>query len=149
MGRGAEGATSPASYRHWTAEHVRFADLDPLGHVNNNAFGVYFEQGRVGFARESRLLEGRPGIGTVLARFAADYLAELGHPAGIAVGTRILSVGRSSFVFGQGVFAGERCFAVAESVTVLFDLATRRPVALDPAQRRLLEAWMESFSGAR
>jgi hypothetical protein len=27
----------PAAYRFWMDEHVRFSDLDPLGHANNNA----------------------------------------------------------------------------------------------------------------
>ena len=36
-----------ASYSFWTEEILRFADLDMVGHVNNNAIGVFIENGRV------------------------------------------------------------------------------------------------------
>jgi acyl-CoA thioester hydrolase len=39
-------AMDPASYRFWVTEHIRFADLDLLGHVNNVAFTVYAESCR-------------------------------------------------------------------------------------------------------
>ena len=35
-----------ASYRAWVQIPIRFSDQDLLGHVNNNAIGVYFEHAR-------------------------------------------------------------------------------------------------------
>src|SRR3954447_19148774 len=35
--------TSREFYPYWINESVRFADLDPLGHVNNAAISTYFE----------------------------------------------------------------------------------------------------------
>ena len=40
-------AVDPASYRFWIEDHVRFADLDPLGHCNNAAISTFFESSRV------------------------------------------------------------------------------------------------------
>ena len=39
--------TSREFYPYWIDESVRFADLDPLGHVNNAAISTYFESARV------------------------------------------------------------------------------------------------------
>lgn len=139
----------PAAYRQWTGERVRFSDLDPLGHVNNNAFGVYFETARLGFFEAVRLhQEANAGTGvesrreaTVVARLTIDFLAELGYPADLRVGTRLSRLGRSSFAYRQGLFSGDRCFATAETISVLFDLRDRKPKPLSPAQRERLTAF--------
>ncbi len=44
--------TDRSIYPHWAQDHVRFQDLDRLGHVNNIAFCVYSETGRVKFAED-------------------------------------------------------------------------------------------------
>lgn len=134
--------TDPARYRHWAEEQVRFADLDPLGHVNNNAVGVYFESGRVAFYRATRLHEGTPDRRPVVRRIVIEFLAELHFPAALRVGTRPVRIGRSSITFRQGLFTAGRCVATAETVSVMFDLAARRPVSLSDAQRAALAALM-------
>jgi len=53
--------------------------------------------------------------------------------------TRVLSIGRSSFTFGQGVFKDELCVATAESVGVQMNGETRRSQPLTPA----MIAWLE------
>ncbi len=134
--------TDPASYRHWAEEHVRFADLDLLGHVNNNAIGVYFETGRVAFYRTTRLHEGTPERRPVVRRVTIDFLAELHFPAALRVGTRPVRLGTTSITFRQGLFAVEQCIATAETISVMFDLAARRPVALTAEQRAALATLM-------
>src|SRR3546814_7120223 len=47
----------PASYSFWTEERLRYADLDPLSHVNNNAIGVFLENGRVYLRSEEHTSE--------------------------------------------------------------------------------------------
>ena len=44
--------TDRGTYATWTADSVRYADLDPNGHVNNGAVNQYFEDGRVHFRSE-------------------------------------------------------------------------------------------------
>ena len=34
------------SYDKWTREIIRYGDLDPVGHVNNNAYGLFIENAR-------------------------------------------------------------------------------------------------------
>jgi len=137
------------SYAHWTPERVRFSDLDPLGHVNNNVFGVYFETARLAFFAATRLhaeaYEGR-AVGerreaTVVARLTVEYRAELGYPAELEIGTRLVGLGGASFTYRQALFVGTTCHAVAETVSVLFDLTTRRSRPLSPEQRGRLAAF--------
>lgn len=130
-----------SSYRHWASETVRFFDTDALGHVNNNAFGLFFESARLAFYRDAGFpLERRPRIATVIGRIAIDFLAELRWPATLAVGTRMSRVGTKSFTYRQAVFTDEGCHAVAETVSVCFDLETRRSVDIPELLRPLLLA---------
>ena len=39
-------ANQRQSYNKWTREVIRYADLDPVGHVNNNAYGLFIENAR-------------------------------------------------------------------------------------------------------
>ena len=39
----------PASYHYQTEIHLRFRDLDAMGHVNNAVFITFFEVGRAGY----------------------------------------------------------------------------------------------------
>jgi acyl-CoA thioester hydrolase len=134
------------AYRQWTPERVRFADLDALGHVNNNAFGVYFETARISFADAARLhvdanRDGKQVEATVIVRITIDFLAELDFPADVEIGTRLIRMGKTSFTYAQGLFVGDQCHATAETISVLFDLATRRPKPLSEGQRERLAAF--------
>ncbi len=96
-------------YRFWGRDVLRFADLDPNGHVNNIAYAVFCENGRVEF-RESHYPKMETGAGTdfVIVRFAIDYIGALYYPGVVEVGTRALGVGRSSYRLGQGLFGEDR-----------------------------------------
>lgn len=137
--------TDPASYRVWYSDSIRFADLDPLGHVNNNAIGVYFEDARLHLFTEARLYRdghAKGGQASVVVRLAIDFLKEIDWPNDIRVGSRVTKVGTSSFGYVQGLFVGDTCHATAETVQVLFDPAARTKVALDAGQKERLAALM-------
>ena len=133
------------SYRFWGRDVLRFADLDPNGHVNNIAYAVFCENGRVEF-RESHnpKMETGPGMETgagtdfVIVRFAIDYIAELNYPGTIDIGTRVLGVGRSSYRLGQGLFDGDKCVATAESVIVCIDPESQRARPIPDGLRQSL-----------
>ncbi|MEQ1438898.1 thioesterase family protein [Fontimonas sp. SYSU GA230001] len=135
-------ATDVAAYRFWIDEHVRFDDLDMLGHVNNKSFTTYAESGRAAFLRHTGLW--RPGAApvNVIARLEVDYLRELHYPADVRVGVRVLRIGRSSFTLGLGMFSDGHCVATAATVLVHIDPVTRRSVELDADARARLEEWI-------
>lgn len=132
---------SPASYAHWSEERVRYSDTDAMGHVNNNAYGIYFETARLFFFRDSgiRLGERRS---VVVVRITMNFLRELTWPNDVRVGTRMTRLGGKSFTYAQGLFVGDRCHATAETVSAMFDLETRQsfPVPDELRQRFAAEA---------
>lgn len=127
-----------AGYARWLRETARFADTDMIGHVNNAVFSTFCESGRVDFLVRERLAPS--GTSFVIARLELDFRAEIHAFEHVDVGTRVESVGRSSFRVGQGLFVGERCVATAQSVIVLMDRETRRATVLPPDLRARLAA---------
>ena len=132
------------SFHFWTAEKIRFQDVDRFDHVNNVTFAAYAESGRIEFlehvAPASVLGDARAGDAFwVIARLTIEFREQTHYPGEIRVGTGVLDLGRSSVTLGQGLFEGNRCVASAESVVVLFDGASHRSVPLPQAMRGALE----------
>jgi acyl-CoA thioester hydrolase len=134
--------TDKHSYRFWYQEKVRFSDTDMLGHVNNTAFTAFVESGRVAFTRSGVVAHLAENLILVMARLEIDYRAELHYPADVDVGGRLMRIGRSSMVTGNGVFHGAICAATALTTLVLIDAATRRPTPIPDATRAVLEAYL-------
>ena len=130
-----------ATYVTWTADSVRYADLDPNGHVNNGAVNQYFEDGRVHFRSERMTFLGDALFtGFAVGRFTATYHAALTYPATVDVGTVVTRIGTSSFDLGQGVFNVDVCIATAEVAPVYFDPATGKSMKLPDPIRAAFEA---------
>lgn len=129
----------PSLFQSWTSENIRYADTDRQGHVNNAIFATFFEIGRVSlvYSPEAQLVA--PGTEFVIARLEIDYLAEIGWPGHVAIGTTVASVGRSSLTLNQAIFQGERRVAQAHSVVVLIDQQMRRATPLTAAARECLQ----------
>jgi acyl-CoA thioester hydrolase len=130
--------TERASFRQWTFDKLRYGDTDRQGHVNNAVFATFCETGRVTFLYDPENPFAPPGTEFVVVRLTLDFRAELHYPGRVDIGTRLLSLGRSSFHVGQGIFKDGTCHATAESVMVLLDQKTRRAVPLPEALRTRL-----------
>jgi acyl-CoA thioester hydrolase len=120
---------------------VRFRDLDALGHVNNAVYLTYFEVARVAYFR--RLKEDWLERGHfILARAEVDFLRPIHLEDPVAVGVRVVRLGRSSFEMEYRVEArGEEA---ARGRTVQVWLEGGRPAPLPEAIReriRSLEGW--------
>lgn len=134
-------ARDAAAYRFWIEERVRYADLDSLGHVNNVAYAVYFEGGRVEFLRATGVWDPADNsVTTVVARSEIDFLREVLYPAVVRVGTRCVRLGHTSFVLDSAAFVDGECVSVCRAVQVRWDVATRGPAPLTPANRERLAA---------
>lgn len=127
------------NFSHFTLENIRFSDTDMVGHVNNTAYAVYCEAGRVHFGR-SLSSEHDASFGGVLARVEINIRAETHFPGTVEIGTGVVRVGRTSYTLGQGLFVNGKCVATAQGVLVNIDKETRRPVPLSDAVRKVLEA---------
>lgn len=139
-------ATSRAGYSIWTSDTLRYGDTDRQGHVNNAVFATFCESGRVSFLYDEKLDLRGTDTNFVIARLELDFRAELFYPGTVDIGTRVLSVGRSSFRLGQGIFKGDLCAATAECIMVLVDDNTRQSKPLTARLRRWLEARLPSAS---
>lgn len=128
-------------YRFWLDEHVRFSDLDMLGHVNNIAYAVYCETIRAAFFHKIGLFDIGGDRNNVIVRFEMDYRHEIRYPAALKIGLVVSVIGTSSFGMQIGIFQGDVCAATATNVVVRWERATRKTVPLEADARAKLMAW--------
>jgi acyl-CoA thioester hydrolase len=127
-----------ALYKFRTPEAVRFSDLDALGHVNNNAYGIYFETGRIAFMIASGVRADPTDPAVFVAHLEIDYLKELHFPGKLEIGVGVLALGKSSVRLGAAVFQGEVCHAVSQAVMVRIDRVARCSTPLTSEDRAML-----------
>jgi acyl-CoA thioester hydrolase len=130
------------NYPYRLTDNVRFADLDPNGHVNNAVYATYFETGRVTLVKDRRSGLWPDGLAWMLVRLDIHFRAELRWPGSIELGLGVARLGRTSTIFEQVVFSEGRCVASAQSVTVLIDERNRKPTPLTDDIIGNFQRWM-------
>ena len=126
---------------------VRFADCDPLGHVNHAMYLTYLEQARFALWRKLWGFNGETartaagGAGLILARAECDYRAPATYGDTLDVRLALASIGRTSFTYDYEVVdvQSARVVATARTVLVMYDYNTAKPVPIDDARKRDLE----------
>ena len=132
--------TNRAAYAYFEVEKIRFSDTDMIGHVNNVAFAALLESGRTAFAHALLFPHMPAGFLVVMARVEIDYRRELHWPAAVDIGSRIVGIGRSSYVIGQGIFLEDKCIVTGRTTLVMIDRETRKPAPLSANYRAALES---------
>ena len=127
------------TYTVFEPEKIRFSDTDMIGHVNNVAFAALLESGRTAFGHANLFPHVPQDALVVMARVEIDYRRELHWPLTVDVGTRIVGIGRTSYVMGQGIFRGDTCATTGRTTLVMIDRQTRRSAALPDGYRAVLE----------
>ena len=134
--------SDPASFTFWTEERLRFNDLDTVGHVNNNAIGVFLENARVTllFDGGGDLLNSGDAVGQswVIRKIDIDFIHEIRFPGVVQTGTRIARFGSSSCTVRQGIFVEGRCCVTATTIAVCFDATARTSMPIPESVRRRL-----------
>jgi acyl-CoA thioester hydrolase len=129
-----------SAYPYATTEHLRFADVDANGHINNVAFLVFFENVRVNYVNDRLAGLQRHGLGVILAHLDIDYHRQLFHPGTIEATARLIEIRRSSVVIAQAVFDSQgRCAASGQAILVAFDRAADCAVPIPSDVRREFE----------
>jgi acyl-CoA thioester hydrolase len=122
-------------------DNVRFADLDPNHHVNNAVYATYFETGRVTLMKDLKFGLMPEGLAWIMVRLDIHFRAELKWPGRIEMGLGVSKFGRTSVTFDQVVFSEGKCVASSQSVSVLIDEMSRRPVPLTQEIKKNFEPW--------
>lgn len=117
-------------YPHVRTENVRYGDTDRQGHVNNTVFSTFFECSRTDILYDPRRNLITADREFVIVKFEVEYLAELGWPGTVEIGTRVAMLGRSSIICEQAIFQNGVCAAVSSNVMVMIDVETRKSAAL-------------------
>jgi acyl-CoA thioester hydrolase len=130
-----------ADFPYRLTDNVRFADLDPNQHVNNAVYATYFETGRVTLMKDRSYGLMPEGLAWIMVRLDIHFRAELKWPGGIEMGLGVSKFGRTSVTFDQVVFSEGRCVASSQSVSVLIDEISRRPVPLTDEIKKNFEPW--------
>jgi acyl-CoA thioester hydrolase len=122
---------------------ARYADVDPLWHINNVAIAQYYEEARVSttmMVMGGRRVASPDGERILIAHQCIDYLREATYPGALEIGIGVLRVGRSSFRYGMAMFQDGACVSVSEAVLVYAD--AQGPAGLPDEYRRRLEGWL-------
>ena len=137
------------SFGFLTTEHLRFADVDANGHINNVAFMVFFENARIRYLSEQlKGLRVLTGGEVVVAHIELDLKRQMFYPGTIRAGARLIEVRRSSLVIGQAIFDQEgRCAASGHVVLVSVDKQSGRGRPFEGEARTTIMRLMEAPGG--
>jgi len=139
----------PSYYPARVAILARYADVDPLWHINNVALAQYFEEARVA---SIKLMFGDVRMPTpagervLLAHQSVDYLQEAGYPGTLEAGVGVLRIGNTSWTLRMGMFQSGRCVSISDAVLVYAD--ANGPARLPDHYRDRLEAWLLEASAS-
>jgi acyl-CoA thioester hydrolase len=137
--------TQPESrdaYKAFRKIGTRWMDNDAYGHVNNVVYYSWFDTAVNAYLIEAGVLDVQHGstIGLVVET-QCNYFAPLAFPEMVEAGIRVAKLGTSSVRYEVGLFAQGAPLTAAKGhfVHVYVDRQTRRPVALPPDLKSVLE----------
>jgi acyl-CoA thioester hydrolase len=137
-------------YNFYYPIEVRYADLDPQGHVNNACYLTYFEQARVAYLIHLELFgadQSFKDIGIIIAEAHVTYKAPIHFGAEIKIGVRVSRIGNKSMSMEYGIFDVETGLEMASgaSAIVTFDYRSHQTIAV-PAEWRAAIATFERLN---
>jgi len=126
---------------HYPIE-IRYADLDPQGHVNNARFLTYFEQARVQylihlglFSKEQSFLE----IGIIIAEAAITFKSPVYFGTQARVGARVSRLGTKSMTMEYEMTDKEGLiYATGSTAIVTFDYKTHATIPIPATWREII-----------
>lgn len=108
----------PETYPYSIEVPPRFADLDPMGHINNVAIASIFETGRIHFHYQLHAHPRDLGVRWLVAAVAMNYLQEMHAPHPVTVLSGLLRIGNTSWTILSAAFQGGECCSTCETVMV-------------------------------
>lgn len=134
-------------FNHSVPIHVRFHDLDALGHVNNARYLNYLEVGRLAYAKDICSWDGRmESLGLIVASVKIDFKTPIHLGDELVLHTRVSRLGNKSFdmnylfevtPFGE---TESQVSAIAMTTLVAFDYHAKQTVPVFPTWREAITA---------
>ena len=118
-------------------EVVRFADCDPMGHLNNAVYSTFLEQARLAYFGE---VSGGGQADIILARTELDFRSPVMVGEAVDVTVHPGRIGTKSFELTYELRAGERLVAEATTVLVGYDYDRSRSIEIPERWKRRLTA---------
>ncbi|NOK61909.1 MAG: hypothetical protein GFH27_549289n396 [Chloroflexi bacterium AL-W] len=135
-------------YPFTTTTHVRFRDLDALGHVNHAVYLTYFETARIAYYGALTGQTNIADINIIVVEITATYHAPARLADELEVGVRIARLGTKSFDMEYVIVrsADHQKIASGRSVQVMYDYQLAQSIPIDDAFRtRVAHVQQESF----
>jgi acyl-CoA thioester hydrolase len=118
----------------------RFGDLDMNMHINNVAMAGMLEDARVRLFRQAGGHRHLPGLSTMVASIAIDYLGETHYPDTVTVLSAVERIGRTSQEIIQVVTQQDKPVVFARTVVVM--VGPEGPAPLTPGYLEAAAPWV-------
>lgn len=119
--------------------HVRFSDLDVLGHVNNSIYLSYFEIARVHyFAALLGTDWDWKNNGVLLVKNEVEYHKPILLHDKAYVHVFLDHIGEKSFTLSYEIKVGETLHTTGKSVLVCFDSSKHATIPINPVMKEAL-----------
>ena len=120
--------------------HVRFSDLDLLGHVNNAVYLSYFEIARVHYFKEILGLDWDWRTHTVLlVKNEVEYIKPILLHDDVRISLFTTSIGNKSFTLRYEVMVDNELRAKGSSVLVSFNAVEQQTILIPEAMKIALD----------
>lgn len=119
---------------------ARFCDMDVQRHLNNSAIVTFYEDTRVNLNQEmfgEELVSGTADFRLLVLETTVRYLREAPYPGTYRIGVGLIRIGGSSYEYGLGLFHGDTCVGLSQ--TVMVHATETGPTPIPPARRARME----------
>jgi acyl-CoA thioester hydrolase len=121
---------------------VRYADLDPQGHVNNANYLTYLEQGRAAYLLQLGLWDGQSflDLGIVLATAEITFRSPIRLGQSVNVWVRVARIGQKSMdmLYVLEDAQGGQTLAQASTVLVTYDYRMGQSIPVPESWRAII-----------
>lgn len=128
------------NYRHTLPVQIRFNDIDMFGHLNNNVYLQFFDQGKYAYFRQ--FMDGTFGsepTAPVVANINVDFHRPAHIDDKLIVSTAVTEIGESSIIMHQKITDAQgNTNCTARVVMVNIDTRTGQPTPVSHAWRKCL-----------
>jgi acyl-CoA thioester hydrolase len=132
-----------SDYKYKTPIHIRFSDIDAVGHVNNAIYLTYFENARFDYWSDV-LSWNFSENGIIVARTEVNYLKPVLLHDKLICYVRVVRIGNSSFdvmqVLVKVTEKGEEICTTGKTVCISYDYTANKSVKIPShARNRMIE----------